>query len=344
MNIRDTKDCLPALLKHDIVPFFWGNQGIGKTSIIKQFTKANNLGFVHLHLATQEVGDLVGLLKHNDSGTVEHSRPEWFPTEGSGIIFLDEFNRAHPDVLQAMFPFTISKTIHRHTLPPGWKIIAAGNYQSGGAGFNVTDMSDAALLSRFCHIDLKPTVEEFVAYAESRGAVTIAAFIMEHPKLLETSAAGTYEPATPDRRAWLDLLAPLEQEDLDDSVRFELYTGIVGATAAASLKVWKSSAERRVRIADILKDYPKVKARITLAIKDKETRFDLLGAPLEELEGKLKDNPNLLDEKKLANLKLFFLDLPLELVSQAAKSLSKLKFKGKDSLLNDPAFIKALVK
>jgi MoxR-like ATPase len=159
MNIQDFKKYLPTLLKNNIVPFTWGNQGIGKTQSIAQVAAQAGIGFVHLHLATQEVGDLVGLLMIQADGTVKHARPEWFPTEGEGIIFLDELNRAHPDVIQAMFSFITSKTIHTHKLPDGWKIVAAGNYQSDQ--FNVTDTSDAAWMSRFCHIELQPTVQEF---------------------------------------------------------------------------------------------------------------------------------------------------------------------------------------
>lgn len=346
MNIRDFQSCLPALFNNSIVPFVWGNQGIGKTSVLKQYatTKYGPKGFVHLHLATQEVGDLVGLLHHTAAGTVEHSRPEWFPTEGSGVIFLDEFNRAHPDVLQAMFPFVLSKTIHRHILPEGWVIAVAGNYQSGGNGFNVTDISDAALMSRFCHIDLKPTVEEFVSFAESKEAMSVAGFIMEQPKMLETNATGTYDTVTPDRRAWLDLVSPLEREDISDTVRFELYSGIVGATAAAAFSAWKLNSAKRVRLIDIVTNYKVVKARIASFTQDQETRFDMLSSPLEELYGKLKDVPEYLDDKKLANIKEFLCDLPLELVSQSAKTLGKMHFHGKDALLNDAAFIRAVVR
>lgn len=342
MNIRELQAAFPSLLKHNIVPFIWGAQGIGKTSVVREYCKRNNLGFVHLHLATQEVGDLVGLLKHCDDGTVEHARPEWFPTTGSGIVFLDEFNRAHPDVLQTMFPFTQSKTIHRHKLPDGWKVVAAGNYQN--ENFTVTDTSDAALMSRFCHIDLRPTVEEFVTFAEANNAMSVAGFIMDQPKMLETDVKSGFEGAKPDRRAWLTMVAPLEDETLDEAVRFELYCGIVGGTAAAAFKVWKHSNVRRVRLSEVMNDYSKVRPRILEYTKDKETRFDMITSPLEELYGKLKENPNFLTDSNVQNLKGFFYDLPLEVVSQAAKSLNKINFAKKDAFLNDPTFINALLK
>jgi len=137
MNIQQAKQTLPILMKHDIVAFLWGVQGVGKTETVRQIADSNGGGFVHLHLATQEVGDLVGLLKHNNDGTVSHACPEWLPTPqaieagrfaSTGIVFLDELNRAHPDVLQAIFSLVMGKTIHTHKLADGWKIVVAGNY------------------------------------------------------------------------------------------------------------------------------------------------------------------------------------------------------------------------
>lgn len=338
MNIQDFKDSLPKLLNNNIVPFVWGRQGIGKTQTVHQYAKDNDLGFIHLHLATQEVGDLVGLLVHRADGTVGHARPEWFPTSGTGVVFLDELNRAHPDVIQAMFSFITSKTIHTHRLPDGWKIVAAGNF---GDEFNVTDTSDAAWLSRFCHVKLQPTVEEFTLFADKRGANLVSDFITEHPQMLEAKVTTPDVPVTPDRRAWLEMIAPLDQEAMSDENRFELYSGIVGPTASAALMAYRKSSEKRVRLMQIMNDYPKVQKKIqTLDAPDK-VRFDVLSAPLEELLVKLKEDKQLLVSPRcIENLHAFFLDLPLELLAQTVKRLGKLDFKNKDALLNDPELIK----
>src|ERR1019366_7781561 len=119
MNFTEIKKTIPVLLRNRVVPFLWGAQGVGKTQGVRQIAEEMGGGFVHLNLATQEVGDLVGLLVHNSDGTVKHARPEWFPIEGKGIVFLDECNRASPDGLQAMFPFITEGTIHTHRLGSG---------------------------------------------------------------------------------------------------------------------------------------------------------------------------------------------------------------------------------
>lgn len=342
MNIQSLQRSLPVLMKHNIVPFIWGYQGIGKTESVGQVARRlyGPKGFIHLHLATQEVGDLVGLLMIQPDGTVKHARPEWFPTEGEGVIFLDELNRAHPDVIQAMFSFITSKTIHTHKLPDGWKIVAAGNYQCDS--FNTTDTSDAAWISRFCHLELKPSVQEFTAYAESRGAVSVADFISEHPLMLEAAAKPQELFVTPDRRSWLGMIAPLEQEEMVDEDRFEIYSGIVGTAAAAAFFAHRNSATKGLRIADILRDYSAVRPRVRKLSALKDTRFDLLGAPIDELLVKLAASPSFLTAAGTANLKQYFLDIPLELLSKACKKLGVLSFDQKHALLNDPEFVAKL--
>jgi hypothetical protein len=345
MNIQTFQKNLPTILKHNIVPFVWGFQGIGKTQSVGQVAKKLGIGFVHLHLATQEVGDLVGLLVHGEDGTVKHARPEWFPTFGEGIIFLDELNRAHPDVIQAMFSFITSKTIHRHVLPPGWKIVAAGNYQSDQ--FTVTDTSDAAWNSRFCHLHLEPTVVEFTEFAESKGCASIASFISEHSACLETKPKDIESSkvvVTPDRRSWIEMIGPLENEDLDEETRFELYQGIVGQVATVAFFAHKKTATKVIKITDILRDYNKVRGRVLEANKAGDTRFDILSAPIDELVHKLDLKPDLLSLANVTQLHSFFLDIPLELLSKATKKLGSMTFDHKDALLNCPQFMEQLLK
>jgi hypothetical protein len=299
-------------------------------------------GFIHLHLATQDVGDLTGVQIPTPDGRAVHARPEWFPTEGSGIVFLDELNRAPQEVLQAMFAFITDGRIHDHRLPEGWRIVAAGNYQD--EAFNVTDTSDAAWLSRFLHIHFEPTVEEFVVFAEQKGLDDIADFISENSDMLEVKAKNRPEVrVTPDRRSWVDMVGRLEKESMSEELRFELYQGAMGDIAAAKFINYKKSAERKIRLKNILRNYAAVRDKVKTYATNSETRFDALNAPLEELYTKLKENPLLLDSESVANLQQFMLDLPLELISQSAKRFKSLSFRHKDDLVDNKQFIEKLL-
>lgn len=351
MNIKNVTKVLPVLLKHNICPFLWGSQGIGKTECVKQYCKANDLDIRILYTATQEVGDLIGLLVKNDiEGTAYHTRPEWFPTEGKGIIFLDELNRAPNDVLQALFSFITKGTLHSHQLPSGWKVVAAGNYQSDR--FTVTDTSDAAWLSRFCHIDFTPSVEEWLVYADSRGATDVANFIRENPSMLELSAkdAGRLDTSfiVPDRRAMLEGVGMLALSgELPEEAQYEVYAGLVGTVAAASFLTWNAKKEKSLTLSQILGRYKKgTRARVKqLTANQKDSRFDLLNQPIDELIVKLESVPDLLSaEGFLDNLKDFLLDIPRELSTKAFTRMSKLApFYGQDGLLNDYEYVKKFV-
>lgn len=350
MNIATFKRIAPILFKHNIVPYLHGNQGLGKTQVtgqiadmMREMRDDKNFGFIPLHLATQEVGDLVGLLVKDNAGNVRHARPEWMPTSGQGVVFLDEVNRAHPEVLSCMYSFLTEKTIHSHKLPDGWVIAAAGNYDSNR--FTVTNTSDTAFKSRFCHIDFVPSVEEFVAFAETRGAKDVAAFIRENPTLLEAKTdAGQFNVAPePDRRAWLEKLARLESEDLGDA-RFEVYAGCIGTAAAAAFMSWKSKPERAISINEILTNYKTIQARVlkmSSTEEGNERRFDALNQPIDELMSRLESEQTLLEDKtKLENIKQFLIDVPRELALKAFNRMGKITiFSGKNDILNNPEYV-----
>ena len=338
MKITELKKSLPVLMRNNIVPFIWGQQGIGKTQTIQQIAKEEGLDFVHLHLATQEVGDLVGLLIPNPDGTVHHARPDWFPISGKGIIFLDELNRAHPDVLQACFSLITGKTIHTHKLPDTWHIVAAGNYQSNQ--FNVTDTSDAAWMSRFCHIDLQPSKEEFVLFTENNGNDTVAEFIRQHSECLEVPHKERLNTAmiTPDRRSWDSMIGRLEkEEDIDKDVRYELYSGIVGSTAASAFIVFKKKFEKKLSGKKIIKSYSGVKQQVFEMMQGTETRFDQLNSAVEEIMTLLPTM--ILSQVEMNNLKSFLLDMPLELGLKVINRLKDLDWKQKNEILNEKSFV-----
>lgn len=345
MNIREVKQSLPFLLNERIVPFFWGTQGVGKTQVVEQFGKENGYNVIVLNTATQDPGDLIGLLVKDEKGGTYHAKPQWFPTEGKHIIFLDELNRAPNDVLQCLFPFIQKGELHTHKLSPESRIIAAGNYNSDR--FTVTDTSDSAWLSRFCHIDFTPTVEEWLMYAEDHGHFEMAAFIRENPGMLELSAkdGGRLDTSfvVPDRRSTTSVAKLDSNVNLPDSLKYELFSGMIGTAAAASFMTWKNKKERALSLGQILKDYKtKTRKRVLEIVQDKDfVRGDLLDQPITELLTKLDNNKDLLKEPDtLNNVKQYLIDIPREFSMKAFVALGKMKFEGKDSILNDPEYVK----
>lgn len=347
MNIREFKSVVPVLLKHKIVPFVWGSQGVGKTQVVKQICKEQGLDIRVLHCATQEVGDLIGLLvKSEDGESVHHARPRWFPTEGKGIVFLDELNRAPMDVLQSLFSFILDGTLHTHKLPPGWVVVAAGNYDS--ERFSTTQVGDAAWLSRFCHLDFTPTVEEFITYVEDKDMHDVADFIREQPSMLELDAktAGRLDSSfiVPDRRSWEGMLGVLDNDSsLPENLRYEVYSGIVGSTGAAAFITFKTKREKAFTLNHIIKGYktkvaPKIKE---LMLNQKEARFDVLNGPIDELITRLESKPDFLKNSEyIENVKEYLFDIPKELAMKTFTRMQAIpNFAGKNAILNDVEYV-----
>ena len=346
MNITQIEKSMPYLLKHKIVPFLWGNQGVGKTQVTKQIASALGYRMICLNLATQDVGDLIGLLKEMPDGSVSHARPSWFPVEGEqkAVVFLDEFNRAHPDVIQAMFPFLQTGSLHKHQLPEDCRIIVAGNYQNDN--FSVSEvLSENALMSRFCHIDFRPTVVEFVSYVETLdGGQDISDFINEMPNMLEEQVKDgfNFDTIKPNRRAFADYIRLLELETgpIED-LRYELYQGLIGTSCAATFQTWKTKRGDALRARDVINKYDSVRGKVLKLSDSKNSRFDILNGAVEEMMLYLEKN--VLKDNQLKNLQQFLLDIPLELSSSVFNKIEKSNWKQKHDVLNNKEFVSRFV-
>lgn len=340
MDIKEVKSALPALIQDRITPFIWGSQGIGKTQVVKQVAKS--MGFesvIHLMLASQEVGDLIGVQLEQPDGTSKHARPSWFPAEGKHLIFLDELNRAPSEVIQSIFSLLLDGKIHTHQLPPNCALVAAGNYNNNN--FVTTEMNDQAFMSRFAHIDFQPTVEEFVVYSESQGNNTVADFISAYPEMLEIKDKKGFDfnQITPDRRTWNDFIGALDKNSSIEDIRYELYMGLVGQTAAAAYITHRKNALERLSGRKILEEYPTVKSKVKKMSGSKNVRLDILNSTVEELFTLMDDRD--ITDAEMANLKQFVLDIPLEMSMKFFSRLQKSpKIRRRNELLNNSEFVK----
>lgn len=195
MNISTYKSILPKLLSTNIVPFVWGKHGIGKTEVHRQIAESLGMDLIYLTFgAVEDVGDIIGLPDFkviNNLKYTEHAAPSWFPTEGNKLIFIDEFNRAKPSILQAMLPFILEGRLHTHKLPENCKIVVSGNPPTDE--YDVTMFEDSALFSRFCHVELTPSVEEWLDWERGCGGSESVITFFENNKDLLNSKVGDFD-------------------------------------------------------------------------------------------------------------------------------------------------------
>jgi len=214
MNITDFKQSLPYLFEAEVTAFVWGHKGIGKTSIPRDYAKEKGWKFFPFYLgAMSDNGDILGLAefvkKANGGVATRFAMPEWLadciqyceenPQSGA-LILLDEFNRAPRSLLAGMFSFALDKTFHTMKLPKNCHIIAAGNPPTDE--YVVTDIDEAALMSRFCHMKLEPTFQEWLDFAkDTKISQNLIEFYKNQPELLNEKHTDFNLPVKPDSRA-----------------------------------------------------------------------------------------------------------------------------------------------
>jgi len=149
MTIEDAKVAVEYLMSRQHVPILLGEAGVGKTEIIKRIAKEKNRKLIVLILSQMEPGDLLGLpAKDEKTGKTVYYKPDWWPEDKEQtIIFLDEINRAHVSVRNAVMQLLIDKRIHNNRLPQNTWVVAAMNPAT--EDYEVEQMIDKAFIDRF---------------------------------------------------------------------------------------------------------------------------------------------------------------------------------------------------
>ena len=330
MYIKTLKEALPFVSKANIPVMIWGKHGIGKSQSVKQFAEENDYHFTDIRLGTLEVGDFLGLSdfekdSNNQSVATKFITPDWLkdvltfckknPTK-KAIIFLDEFNRARRDVLQASFQLVLDKRFHTHVLPDNCYIIAACNPNT--EGYIVTDIADAALMDRFCHIKLEPSTDEWLDFASKRQFSTeIIDFIRDQRQLLQEKGEDfSLDEIKPSRRSW-EMVNKLMKAETPANILQELCYGLVGHGATVAFVNHIKNADKPFTATQILKDYPKYKEKVVkFSELEDGGRTDILhstGGNLKEHLEKLKETNKSLSDKEANNLIEFLYDVPSDI-------------------------------
>ena len=219
-----------------IVPILWSLPGEGKTTMVEDLTDRMELSLVTLIAAQFDAGELGGFPIVSGAEYVR-ARPFFLPTEGIGVLFLDELPQAPIANQNIMAQLVNERRIGEHRLGDGWTIVCAGNPMSAKAG---TTAMPTHLQDRLCHIHLRTDVEGFREYALGKGMdPRVTTFLNERPEWLQK-----FDPkaqACPSPRSWerVNTILGLGLEPAAEAIAIQ---GMIGEPALADftgfLHVW----------------------------------------------------------------------------------------------------------
>ncbi|GAB4310357.1 AAA family ATPase [Pseudothermotoga sp.] len=234
MTVNEAKFLSKKIMQAGEVPLLVGHFGVGKTDIARQIASETGRNLIILILSQMEPGDLIGLPAKENDKTV-FLRPDWWPENGKSIILLDEINRAHRSIRNAIMQLVIDKRIHNHILPEDTWIMATMNPPDDE--YDQADLiTDPAFISRFFILDISPSLEEWQKWAKENSIdENVRKFVEKYPEFLYTpSALSLKVELRPSPRSWYKLSNVLKF--LNDEERkkygYSIAAGILGPEAA----------------------------------------------------------------------------------------------------------------
>lgn len=212
-------------VKHSV--FIWGAPGIGKSSAVKQVAEEQDLKLIDLRISQLAPTDIRGL-PYTKDGKAHFAPPSFLPTEGEGILFLDELNMASPSVMGIAQQLILDRQVGDYKVPDGWFIIAAGNRTEDRAAIS---QMPAPVANRFIHFHIDCTLDSWKEYAIAQGIdEKILSFLNFRPQLLYNFEKN--QSAWPSPRSW-------EFADTLLSVNLDIESA-VGAGAASEFYAYQT--------------------------------------------------------------------------------------------------------
>lgn len=219
---------LNAALDASLPTFLWGPPGVGKSDIVRAVAKLRGVNIIDVRALLTDPVDWRGLpVVHN--GKADWAQPAFLPTEGSGILFLDELNAAPPSTQAACYQLILDRRVGDYVLPDGWDIVAAGNRETDKA---VTHHMPTPLKNRLLHLDVEVDLEDWCGWAFANNIdPKVIAFLRFRPEALHKFDPQSKERSFPTPRSWA-MLSRLSSRALPPQLEYDMYSGLVGQGAA----------------------------------------------------------------------------------------------------------------
>jgi hypothetical protein len=250
MNIDTAAKIVAAVLKNNLKmkaegsspatllnPQLIGDPGIGKTesySMAAQLVSESVKGFEcrSVIVAQYDAGEMGGMpyLGEDETGNpvYKRARPDWLPSEGTGVLVLDELTQAPGACLNIVAQLANEHRIGEHELGAGWVLGFANNKLSNRAN---TFQIPTHLADRLMPLDVEAEAEAVIKCFNSRGYPSeMTSFLKNMPQLV-----ADFDPSKtscPSPRSWARAVTILEMEGVDLREKRFMLESTVGVEAA----------------------------------------------------------------------------------------------------------------
>ena len=236
----------PALA-HRLPPLMvWGAPGVGKSTVVREVAEAEGIGFIDIRLAQREPVDLRGLPVPDGDQVRWLLSSDWPRDPNSrGILLFDELTAADRTLQVAAYEILLDRRLgDLYRVPPGWLLMGAGNRSGDRA---VATTMSSALANRFCHLEVTPDLDAWVAWAHARGIDPVVTGFLRFRPVLFLDLSGALDHGWPSPRSWERVaheLALARATNLDDRLLRLLIVGLVGAGPGQELLAFREMVER----------------------------------------------------------------------------------------------------
>lgn len=303
LSFNSMKVALDVAVEAGHVPNIVGLQGIGKSDLVREYTREHGYGFAEITCSLIQEGDLAMPYISGDKEVLyainkiitnlcEESKDKKY-----GILFLDEFNRSSSQVQSELMNLVLQREIVGYRLADNIRVVLAMNPSSDMEGYGDTEYSvsysDSAMLGRVVSLDMVASLDDWLSYGnrvDERGRLKVhdivQSFLTVNKDAFVSKERAGKVNNTP--RGWSrvsDLLYSFEDLGVDDfQVLKNLIRGTLEDVTADSFVVFYKNSLKSLNYHKLAKqvlashstdEWPKVLFKFNDAELDKVFNFML---------------------------------------------------------------------